>query len=332
MSLDQAPTSLRSYGFDERARCPVCRSERTTTLYSSPFTEGPISAFVADYYLVAPERLSAAPYQLARCLDCALVYQKWVGDAELLTELYGEWINEHCPPDRDAQYQDQIGNILQSRDAHEIMVAAAFLGLKPSEMATLDYGMGWGLWARIAQQLGCDSYGSDLSPSRMEFARAHGVSTIAARELGHARFHFINLEQVLEHLTQPGEAAQRLASSLLPGGILKVSVPSAEKVDAIVTKLRDPRSKGIRDELMPVQPLEHVNSFTRRSLRRLAELLGLQIVEPGLRDKYAFLAVPGAISLMKPKKTAKELVRPVFQFRNPRNIYVWMQVPRAGRQ
>jgi hypothetical protein len=80
---------------------------------------------------------------------------------------------------------------------------------------------------------------------------------------------------------------------------------------------------------MPVQPLEHVNSYNRYSLGKLAEALGLRIVQPGLVTKYAFLRVPGAISPLHLRKTAKELVRPVYQFRSPRNLYVWMQKPWA---
>jgi 2-polyprenyl-3-methyl-5-hydroxy-6-metoxy-1,4-benzoquinol methylase len=326
LKLKSAPGS---YDFEERTHCPVCRSARTKTLYASPFTQGAIGAFVADYYQLRPAVLSAAPYELVRCLDCRLVYQKWVGGTELLAELYGEWIDQHCPPDQDPQYRDQIGNVLQSRDGHEIMVAAAYLGLAPSGLVTLDYGMGWALWARIARELGCRSHGSDLSRSRMDYAREHGIATLDDDALGEPRFHFINTEQVMEHLAHPRETAERLAAALLPGGILKVSVPSAEKADAIVNQLSEGKCGGTIEDLMPVQPLEHVNSYSRYSLSKLAGILGLRIVQPGLATKYAFLRVRGAISPSHPRKMAKELVRPVYQFRSRRNLYVWMQKPWA---
>lgn len=77
-------------------------------------------------------------------MDCSLVYQKWIGDEELLTTLYGSWIEDHCRPEHDPQYQNLLANAMQSRDAHEILVAASFIGRSPRHMVTLDYGMGWG--------------------------------------------------------------------------------------------------------------------------------------------------------------------------------------------
>lgn len=323
----QVKTSRTNYNFEERSACPICGSKETAQLYVSPFTRPPVSSFIAAYYRIRPDVLSAAPYELSRCLDCSLVYQRWVGDDELLAELYGTWIEDHYHPDRDPDYAKQIGRALQSRDGHEIIVAAAFLGLRPTEMVTLDYGMGWGMWARIARELGCDSYGFDLAQPRMDYSRARGIATLEDSEIGPARFHFINTEQVMEHLVRPREVAEGLASALLPGGILKISVPSAERLDALIDKLKVCRGTVGRDMVMPVQPLEHVNSFTRVALTRLAEKIGLQIVEPPLRTKYAFLRWQGTLNLRRPTATMKELVRPYYQFHNSRNLYIWMQKP-----
>lgn len=151
--------------------------------------------------------------------------------------------------------------------------------------------MAWagGLWARIARQLGCQSYGLDLSPSRMSYAREHGIAIVEDHDIKGRQFHFINTEQVMEHVAHPRDVAERLAGPLAPGGILKVSVPAAEHAK----RLRQGRLKGTREVLMPVQPLEHVNTFTKGSLEQLALLLGLALVEPKLTQKYAFLKVRG---------------------------------------
>jgi hypothetical protein len=250
-----------------------------------------------------------------------------VGDEVLLSELYGSWINDHYWPEQDPEHQDLVANYLESRDAHEIVAAADFLGVARDQMVTLDYGMGWALWAKIAAKLGCDSHGSDLSSVRMEYARGHGVKTIDADQIGGPQFHFINLEQVMEHLARPREVAERLAAALLPNGILKISVPSGERVDAIVQKLLRGRSSGTRDDLMPVQPLEHVNTYTTKSLKRLAEALSLRLVQPSLLQRYAFLRTPGAVRPKHFRRAARELLRPLVQFRNPRNLYVWLQKP-----
>jgi SAM-dependent methyltransferase len=315
----------QSFEFVERPDCPVCHAPGGESLYRSPFEEGPIAALIRTYYKVDPLRFGGAVFELIRCPTCSLIYQRWVGDEALMGELYGTWINEDCVPERDPVYQSAIAHIAQSRDAHEIAAVAAFLGREPRELSTLDYGMGWALWARIAQQIGCHSHGVELSPSRVAFAEAHGVHTLSETGLGRDRFDFINCEQVMEHVVDPRGLCEQLVEALAPGGILKISVPSAEKGQAVADLLKRAPAEVTAAQVMPVHPLEHVNGFTARSLKALGELLGLEMVRPSLRDRFAFLARPGSIRWSDPKLAIKELVRPIYQFHNPRNLYVWLR-------
>jgi hypothetical protein len=294
-------------------------------LHKQPFDEPPLSMFIATYYGIDARVLRSAPYELVECAKCSLIYQRWVGDDDLLADLYGTWINEYALPEDDPLYQTEMAHSLQSRDAHEIMAASAFLKVPLDRMVTLDYGMGWALWAGIARHLGCKSFGTELVPARIDFAREHGVVPLTDRELGGPTFHFINTEQVMEHLVEPADVVQRLADALLPGGILKISVPFGERIRDLMGDSSKNRDLDFFHELMPVHPLEHVNCFTRRALTLLAENVALEIVRPRLLDRYAFLAQRGTISVRRPAKAVKELVRPIYQWRNSRNLYVWMR-------
>ena len=197
------------------------------------------------------------------------------------------------------------------------MAAASFLGRPLAGMRTLDYGMGWALWARIAERLGCDSFGSDLAPPRMDYAARHGVRTVADEEISKHRFEFINTEQVFEHVSHPLALLERLAAALEPGGIIKVSVPSGEAIDPVVEMLRRGEFNGDPKAIMPVHPLEHVNCFRRSSIRAMAERIGLAEVRPGIWHGYAFLRRRGALPVSRPKKALKELVRPWYQWEEP---------------
>jgi 2-polyprenyl-3-methyl-5-hydroxy-6-metoxy-1,4-benzoquinol methylase len=255
-----------------------------------------------------------------------LVFQHHIGGPELLSDLYTHWVHEPQDPEAEIDtYRDEIGNIPQSRDAHEIMAAAAFLRLPLKGLKTLDYGMGWALWARIAAHLGCASYGSDLAEPRMEFARRHGVAAIDDEEIGRHKFHFINTEQVFEHVPEPLALLRRLGRSLEPGGIVKISIPSGENADVQIAALNAGTYKGDYASIVPVQPLEHVNCFARHSVAVMAEEAGMEIVRPNLLQSYAFLRYPGTLAVSRPRKTLKELVRPWYQYRNPANIYVWLR-------
>jgi len=315
-----------SFRFVRRDCCPACRSTQAEALHASNFAEGEVGDFVRRYYRVDPGIFGDAAFELVRCARCSLIYQLFVGDTELLGYLYGELINDSNRPDDDPDYLRIMRRPRESRDAHEMLTVAAYLKRDPSALTTLDYGMGWAMWARAALDLGCNSYGAEFSADRREFAQRHGVKTLPIDGIPPDTFDFINCEQVMEHVTALSETCERLAAALKPGGILKISVPNAEGVMAAVAKLNGGQSLT-NDEFMPIQPLEHVNSFTSKALTSLAANLGLRLVRPSYIQRYAFLVVPSAIGARYPRNLFKELLRPFYTYRSRTNLYVWMQRP-----
>ena len=312
--------------FMRREHCPICCSSEVCVLFESGFGEGPVGDFMRRYYGCDVSTLPDGRYELMRCLNCSLVYQGWVGNFHLLDELYSVWINDGSHPEQDEQYKAFMRHPLEYRDAHEILTLAAFLDRPVNGLVTLDFGMGWAMWARVAQLLGCDSYGAELSRSRVQYARAHGIEVLRPDDLPSERFDFVNTEQVMEHIPDVRNTAERLVRSLKPGGILKVSVPSGERVDRIVGKLQ--QGRGLTNaEFVPIQPLEHVNSFTARSLSALAAQLGLRQVRPKIAERYSFLTAAGTLSFQRSKNAVKELARPFYTFNSRRNLYVWLQRP-----
>lgn len=302
-------------GFETREACPACGG-KSQVIYRCAFDSPPISTFINDYY--REELNLPGEYRVERCDSCGTMYQGEVGNAELLERLYSEWI-KGGEPEEDAGFMFDVTNPAMSRDGHELMAAASFLGLPLSEMNVLDYGAGWAGWARVAKSLGAQAHSFDLAPDRQEMAERHGIAADAGR------YHFINTEQVMEHVTDPAAVAGELAEKLLPGGILKISVPSNRGVAATLERLKQGQPSVTHDEIMPVLPLEHVNCFTRDGVKALAGRYGLKEVRPGYGHRFAFLAHRGTLDPASPKRLAKELVRPFWQWRSPRNLYLWLQ-------
>lgn len=321
------------FRFHSREGCPACGSAQPRTVHSSKFSEGAISVFLRAWYDIEPTILDAAPYELQRCPNCELVFQRHIGDPELMQELYTTWqahrmgVQEEDPDPEllSPVYREHLRELNESLFAHEVMVASSFLGVPLNRMKTLDYGMGSGLWVRIAVKLGCDSYGLELSEKIMAYVRRHGAKTVTDQEIPDHKFHFVNTEQVFEHVPEPKELLKRLAASLHPGGVVKISVPSGERAGEIVSALNNGSYQGDYKTIMPVHPLEHINTYNRHSLAVMAKSAGLEQVRPSLLQSYSFLARPGAVSLRRPKKAIKELIRPWYQWRNPSNIYIWLR-------
>lgn len=316
------------FNFVERTVCPSCDSPRNVTKFVAGFASSAVGDFIRKSFNQDPLAIGDWDYHLSECRDCGLVFQRFVGDDAFLKEFYSSWVWDTSNPEKEAPgYKYDIANYRESRDAHECMTVASFLQKPLSAITALDYGMGLALWVRIAAKLGVKAYGFDLSPVREEFAQQHGVPTLKDHEIANMGFDFINTEQVFEHVPDPLGLAQKLAGALNPGGILKISVPSAESIDITIAELETAQSAADLPSIMPMWPLEHINAFRKRSLDRLAKSCGLIKVRPTYFQRYAFLRHSGAVNLRHPAKTLKESIRPLYQYRNSANLYEWFQKP-----
>jgi hypothetical protein len=293
--------------FVERNECPVCADSHFETVWRAPFNEGRLAAYLRNYYLQDPP---AADYWLCRCRRCELIYQRLVGDEAFLATLYGDWITAVADPWNDLTYAADMADPYGSRDAHELTTIAAFLGKPITQLKVLDFGTGWGLWPTIAAKLGAEAYAIELAPHKARFVAKQGVRVIGENEIEAHHFDCINLEQVLEHVSDPLPLLRRLRSC----SIVKVAVPNASAVTGkTVQNLR---------EIIPVQPFEHINGFTPKALEMLAARAGLIEVRPSISHAYSWLRLGLPRS---PKRIAKELVRPLVTFRSRTNLYRWFQ-------
>lgn len=319
--------------FVERTYCPACRAtDAANEIFTCGFADDPIRAYIGRYY--GDDRLpllAGQTYRLDRCRRCGLAYQRFIGDAAFLGQLYDQWLNSSANQDRaEALQQQLLARPLTSRDGHEVMWAAHHLAQPLRGMRTLDYGMGWGLWARTALALGCESSGFDLSDTRMRLAARAGIRLVDESRLAPQYFDFINTEQVLEHVPDPSSLVARLAAALRPGGLLKVSVPygtDIEKRLAFGDWHAEPPSQR---SLNAVAPLEHINCFNCHAVVAMGEANRLAHVPTPFLSQFAYVRYPGAIGLDAPGQAVKELIRPLLRRFDKPSLYVWPQKPVVG--
>jgi hypothetical protein len=295
--------------FVEREACPACGEPDAATLWRSSIHDGALGPYLRDFYR---RDLPDCIYQLDECRSCGLYFQRFVADAATMDFIYSELAIGPTGPEQVPSYAADMADPFGSRDAHELMSFAAHL--KKPKLKTLDYGTGYGFWSSIARKLGHDSHGVELSPEKADWAARHGATIISDDEIAGHRFDVISLEQVLEHVPNPFDLLATLVPSL--DGVLKISVPNAAQTPSIIAQMK----RGNCSNLMPIHPLEHINGFTRHSLGRLGERLGLKEVRPSFPQRYAFLrgGIPSS-----PKRLLKEAVRPFWTYNNRTNLYMW---------
>ena len=148
-----------------------------------------------DRGLIPREAVAGHDYEAAECRDCLTLFQVQVGGERVLTELYEVWAASEPSDEWRRQCEWFVANARQSRDGHQIMAVASMLGRPIRSLRTLDYGMGYGLWARIAGELGCASFSFDFADDRTHAAKKDGIATLTLDQIRAERFDLINMEQ-----------------------------------------------------------------------------------------------------------------------------------------
>jgi SAM-dependent methyltransferase len=289
-----ARSTCNSEYFVERKACPVCLSNETETLYSSPYIEDPVRAFVLSHYKgqgeVNLDYLRGTDFTLCDCKACGTLYQQNAPNGFLLDKVYNEMISATTLFPREL---NSLTIAMFNSIAGELTELFARVRKRPSEIRLLDYGFGYGAWARVAVALGAQVYATEISPEKIAFGKQIGVKMIGEDELAALQFDIVHTEQVFEHLTEPRADFFKLAARVAPGGIMKVAVPPAGNIRgllksrgmAAVSPLESDwqtpaeRSSARQNAAyMCVVPLEHLNVFSAKAIERLGREAGLSLV------------------------------------------------------
>lgn len=274
-------TDLQNFGFIERAACPACTGKSLRTIYELPAGSPVISKYLHDFYKdqggIDLALLKDWPYRLSECQSCTLVFQQVILNDYAMEVLYERWINPVITLEESKKHDlHYYLNLVE-----EIKQAIDFFGKKPYELNIMDFGMGWSEWCKAGSALGCKVTGAELSEARIQHALKHNIRVVNINHSLKGEFDFINTEQVFEHIPEPLETLQKLVSITKPGGLIKISIPDCVRLHELL-KLNDwDAPKGTENSLNIVAPLEHINSFTFTSLKKMATLAGLKLL-PGL--------------------------------------------------
>lgn len=139
-----------------------------------------------------------------------------------------------------------------------------------TQPSLLDYGSGFGRWARSGVEAGFEV--TAFEPSLERGAEFDDVVFNVVHELdglSGQQFNTINLEQVLEHLPDPISILRKISMYCVNGSLVRITVPNI---------LRCPEGNELWDEwpfngkrAHTMAPFEHLHGFTPRSLLLMVE-------------------------------------------------------------
>jgi SAM-dependent methyltransferase len=302
-------------GIVYRKCCPSCGAVPFHLITREPFDRGALRDFFESHYEGRANiaALQGYEYEIVRCASCKLAYQRTVPSGGLVNQIYEIWI-----PPAERERLHQLYTLLDyCYWAEQVQFVVQHFKLQPHALRILDFGMGWAEWVLMAKAFGCHVTGSELSTARLEHARSLGIETLDWEQLPSRKFHFINTEQVFEHLLEPLVVLKHLVQSMDEGGVLKISVPNCRAALRKLSRRRSFGSLSPKDRI-PVVPLEHVNCFDYRSLVALAQFAGLRPLRPRLRLIYN-----SSSGWLSPRRALRLAVRPIYRHVFPKSTFVY---------
>jgi SAM-dependent methyltransferase len=251
--------------------CPVCSSTINEKLISLPFSSPLLVDFIEQSYKgrVDLNLVKEFMFELCSCNSCQLIWQKNILDSAGMSLLYNQWID---PASSLYKNQTHSRNYYKFLFQDLLFVADLLSVNKPSQFKILDFGMGWGSWGRAAKSFGFDAVGAELSSEKINYAKTFGLKTIEDLEIYSGEFDYINSEQVMEHIDDLHKVMDIISNKLKVGGFFRFSVPSYKKDKKHLS------SSNWKPRHDSFHPLEHINSFSFKSIKVLAGLYQLEVL------------------------------------------------------
>lgn len=149
-----------------------------------------------------------------------------------------------------------------------------FIKLNPKGASVLDIGSGLGFGGKVANSYGLDYIGIEPNKTLSEYSKVnHSINSINdyfPSSKVDAKFDFIILDNVLEHLYEPRELFDEIVKHLNPSGVFFLACPPTDwlrvtlATSDVVKNSKLSRTFKIFEDLQ-----QHVNYFSDDSIRYL---------------------------------------------------------------
>ena len=141
----------------------------------------------------------------------------------------------------------------------------------PSSGKVLDIGCGEGTFLQLLQQEGWECHGTELTAEIASRASRFGISVsvgqIDEKRFSPHSFDLITLWQVLEHLPEPMKTLTTVTHLLKKGGILAISTPNIDSLQAEVGK----------SQWFHLDPPRHLYLYSPRTLEQIMGSFGFRL-------------------------------------------------------
>jgi 2-polyprenyl-3-methyl-5-hydroxy-6-metoxy-1,4-benzoquinol methylase len=261
----------------DRKKCPCCQNKKFKEIYRISYNDRKLSDFLIRYYgkkiIHQLKKLSKYYYILNSCVNCNLIFQKYVPDKKLMFEIYENLIDTEISLNKKKNFcMENFKNYFD-----EFYAIQNLFEKKPNKVKILEFGSGWGFWSNLGQSLNFNNYVHELSQTRVKYQKK--LKIIKDINKCKLKFDLIYSDQVFEHIINPLETLKTLKKLLKKNGYILLRFPNSYffKLKLLYSYL--PKNDQ-------AHPLEHINLYNRKSFKVMANMLNLKIVN--FDTKYNF--------------------------------------------
>lgn len=252
----------------DELRCPICGT-RAPDL--APWLEIPVDVKTA-------QPIRSGQLVWCRACDVGLMRRSLTAEesrASYDMAAYYTHGQSHFPEVSASPAERVLVKLAWLTDRGRMMDAGRLLALQPDPARVLDIGCGGGDFVATLAAPGRALHGVEPDPEARKMATARGVEVEAgtAEAIPPATaaltFDLVVMTHVLEHCADPALALRNVRALLAPGGGFYCEVPNCAALHF--------QTYSEISEMLDVP--RHVHFFTGRSLRRLMEQAGFEIIE-----------------------------------------------------
>ena len=248
--------------------CPVCGGKNRSILYKGNLDGEDVDP--ANYACTASSL--SKYFDIMQCSGCRLIYSGFRPSEQVLGKLYRQVVDN-------VYEQEEGGRCRTFRLAVKTLAR-----LCPAKGKLCEIGSYTGIFLDLAKQQGWDVYGLEISDwarkTALEKRHLRCFSSFEEMEKsGLDCFDSVVMWDVIEHVVDPVGLVKQVSRILKPGGVFGLSTIVLDSISAKVLRGR-----------YPILMEMHLVYFTRRTLSRLLEECGFEIVSYRRHRRYVSYA------------------------------------------
>ncbi|MDA7489555.1 class I SAM-dependent methyltransferase [Candidatus Pelagibacter ubique] len=256
----------------ERKFCPLCFSKtKLKTLYCRSYNSQNLSNFINQYYTNSflSKIVKKNNYEIIECLTCNFIYQKNIPSSKLSNFLYDKLI----PVDESFKKKISMTSINFKVFLRDALLIEKMIKKDNYRTEILEFGSGWGIWARFMKTLNFKVTTLEISKKRVAHIKKNNLQNYNNIKKIKKKFDIIFSDQVIEHINNPYYDMLLLIKLLKKNGYMIHKFPSS-----FLFKNKIAKNYEVKKDC--AHPLEHINIFTKKSMLILSKKLKLKIINP----------------------------------------------------